>query len=114
MKFLADEGVDKHIVDALRSLKFDVYYVAERNRGLDDDAILQLANDETRILITRDKDFGELVHRLNKVHVGIILIRLDEYNSLERSEMVCNIIEQYAERLANAFSVIQRGLIRIR
>ena len=113
MKFLADEGMDKNIVDALR-LKFNVFYVAEQNSGLDDETVLQKANEDERILITRDKDFGELVYRLNKTHAGVVLIRLDEYNSIERKEIVCSLTEQYAEHLPNAFSVIQRGMIRIR
>ena len=72
MKFLADEGIDRSIVIGLRLLNFDVYYVIDKVRSLEDDVLLKIASDEKRILITKDKDFGELVYRLNKAHFGVI------------------------------------------
>jgi predicted nuclease of predicted toxin-antitoxin system len=66
MKLLADEGVDKPIVDLLRSSGFDVHYILETYQGAEDETVLQIAHEETRILITQDKDFGELVYRLQK------------------------------------------------
>jgi len=64
MKFLADEGVDRSIVEVLRELQHNVYYVIEETRSLSDDELLAIAANESRILLTRDKDFGELVYRL--------------------------------------------------
>ena len=61
MRFLADEGVDRSIVNGLRLLNFDVYYVIDKVRSLEDDVLLKIAFDEARFLITKDKDFGELV-----------------------------------------------------
>lgn len=76
MNILADEGVDKPIVDALRGSGFDVMYILETNRGAEDNLILNIAEAQQRILITQDKDFGELVYRLKYAHFGIILIRI--------------------------------------
>lgn len=64
MKLIADEGVDKPIVDALRNAGLDVRYIVESDQGADGDYILKLANKQKRILLTQDKDFGELVFRL--------------------------------------------------
>ena len=61
MNLLADEGIDKPIVDLLRSNGFDIIYILETNQGADDEFILTMANDDKRILLTQDKDFGELV-----------------------------------------------------
>ncbi len=61
MNLVADEGVDKPIVDALRNAGFDVQYILETHRGAEDDRILAIANIQQRILLTQDKDFGELV-----------------------------------------------------
>jgi predicted nuclease of predicted toxin-antitoxin system len=69
---------------------------------------------EKRILITRDKDFGELVFRLGQVHCGIILLRLDGYDTNERAEIVCKLVQQYKDQLTNSFAVIQKGIIKIR
>jgi predicted nuclease of predicted toxin-antitoxin system len=66
LKFVADEGVEKEIVLALRH-SYDVIYIAEVSPSIPDEAILQKASEENRILITLDKDFGELVFRLKKI-----------------------------------------------
>ena len=114
MIFLADEGIDRSIVDCLRGQGHHVFYVVEEIRSLDDDILLDIAAEENRILITRDKDFGELVFRLQKAHAGVILIRLEGYTTTERADMVCKLVKLYAEQLSNNFSVIQKGVIRIR
>jgi predicted nuclease of predicted toxin-antitoxin system len=77
MNLVADEGVDRQIVEQLRSVGHDVVYVAELAPSTSDDAVLQQANDRQAILITIDKDFGELVFRLNRVAAGVVLIRLE-------------------------------------
>ena len=64
MNLLADECSDALVVDGLRGDGHDVLYVREVARGSDDDTVLQMAADQQRILLTEDKDFGELVVRL--------------------------------------------------
>jgi hypothetical protein len=49
MKLLADEGMDKPIVDALRKAGFDVVYIFETNPRADDEFILSLANTEKEL-----------------------------------------------------------------
>ena len=114
MKFLADEGVDQPIVDLLRSTGFDIHYVLETNRGADDDKVLQIANEESRVLLTQDKDFGEMVYRLQKTHLGIVLIRLKEQTATEKAELVNYVLVEYGDKLKKAFTVIQPTSLRIR
>jgi predicted nuclease of predicted toxin-antitoxin system len=114
MKFLADEGVDKPIVDLLRSSGFDIHYVLETHQGSDDEHVLLLANEESRILITQDKDFGELVYRLQKAHQGIILIRLGTTPAPEKARLVNYVLLEYDKKLDKAFTVIQANAVRIR
>ncbi len=61
MNVLADEGIDRPIVDGLRQAGQDVVYVAELTPGLSDDVILDQANHDNAILVTSDNDFGELI-----------------------------------------------------
>jgi len=61
MKFLADENVEKQIVDWLRKNGFDVLFVTEFAKSATDDELLEKAKRDSRILLTNDKDFGELV-----------------------------------------------------
>ena len=63
MNVLADESVDGPIVESLRREGHRVQYVAEMEPELSDDAVLELANRDESLLLTADKDFGELVFR---------------------------------------------------
>lgn len=114
MKFLADEGIDKSLVNLLRKAGYDTFYQAESEQGLDDVFILEKANSEQRILITRDMDFGELAWRMNMIHTGIILVRAEELSSLSRSKLVAEFISSNLDLLHNHFIVLQPGAARIR
>lgn len=114
MRLLADEGVDKPIVDALRNEGFDVVYILETNRGVDDAFILRLADEDKRVLLTQDKDFGELVFRMQQAHYGVVLIRLEGHPPLIKAQIVSKIFVDYTDQLKEAFTVIQPNLIRIR
>lgn len=74
MILVADESVDKPIVDKLRQENHEIFYIAEITTGIADDDVLSLANQNQALLITVDKNFGELVFRQRKTAFGIILI----------------------------------------
>lgn len=114
MKFLADEGVDNLIVSVLRQEAYDVLYIAEYAPSISDKEVLAIANDQSRILITRDKDFGELIFRFKKVHSGIVLNRLHELNSPEKARIVLEVIKKHETEIERSYTVIQPGKVRIR
>jgi predicted nuclease of predicted toxin-antitoxin system len=114
LNFLADENVDRQIVEKLRNVGFGVGYIAEIDAGISDDEVLDLANSEESLLITADKDFGELVFRLKKITVGILLIRLAGLTSERKAEIIVAAINKHGTELLNAFSVVTIGAIRIR
>lgn len=114
MKLVVDEGVDKPIVDKLRESGFDVYYILQTNQGAEDNLVLEIANQQSRILLTQDKDFGELVHRQQQAHFGIVLIKLGSLSSFEKADIINKIFAQYSDELENAFTVLQPNAIRIR
>ena len=86
MKLLADESVDFGIVRRLRNEGFEVVSIAELNSGISDIEVLKIATEGELLLITEDKDFGELPHRLKLNHFGVLLIRLSELKRIERIE----------------------------
>lgn len=114
MKLLADEAVDAVTVARLRSDGHDVTYVAELAPGITDDAVLELANRDGRILLTTDKDFGELVLRLRRVTSGVLLIRLAGLPLPARAETVARVVADHGEQMAGAFSVVSPKALRIR
>jgi predicted nuclease of predicted toxin-antitoxin system len=82
--------------------------------GISDDTVLDLANKESSLLITADKDFGEMVFRKRLIMHGIVLIRLAGITPLHKAEIVSSTINKYKSQLQHAFSVITPGAIRIR
>ena len=76
MKFVADESVDFQIVSRLRSDAHEVLYVAETLSGALDNTLLDQANRQTAVLLTADKDFGDLVFRQRLISSGIVLLRI--------------------------------------
>ena len=66
----------------------EVLYVVEMEPGIPDDEVLKLANNEDAILLTSDKDFGELVFRLRRIAAGVVLIRLFGLSSNDRAEII--------------------------
>ena len=114
MKFLGDENLDWQIVERLRLDGHEVLYVVEMQPGIPDDEVLNLANNESAILLTSDKDFGELVFRLRRIAAGVVLIRLFGLSSNDRVEIIANAINEHADELLGAFTVISSKSIRIR
>jgi predicted nuclease of predicted toxin-antitoxin system len=114
MRFLADEGCDGQLVADLRADGHDILYVVEQFRGADDDYLLDVAVQQRRILITEDKDFGELVFRKRLPHVGIILIRLDVSLRQTKSNRLRELIIVQEMRLHQSFVVIQNTKTRVR
>jgi len=114
MIFLADESVDKQIVIKLRNEGFQVKYIAEISPGVSDEIVLNHATNVDAILITADKDFGELVFRQNKITNGIILFRLHGLSQNEKADIVGESILNHLNELSNCFTVISKKSIRIR
>jgi predicted nuclease of predicted toxin-antitoxin system len=114
MRFLADECCDAATVDILRSKGHDILYVFETMRGATDDEILRRAYLENRILLTEDKDFGELVYRLQHPAYGIILLRFNPVEQHHKHTRLLQVLREYADQLVKHFIVIEVDKIRIR
>jgi predicted nuclease of predicted toxin-antitoxin system len=114
MKFVADESVDQPIVTHLRAQGHVVFAIVEQEPSLSDKAVLDIANQQEAVLITGDKDFGELVFRDQQYSYGILLIRLAGLDAKVKAEIVNSVINEHNEQLINAFTVISPKNIRIR
>jgi predicted nuclease of predicted toxin-antitoxin system len=114
MNFLADESVDRPVVERLRQEGHPVLYIAELGPGMPDDAVLNLANQEAALLLTADKDFGEMVFR-QRLHMhGVVLIRLAGLTPVRKAEIVALAVREHLEELPRSFAVIMPGIFRVR
>lgn len=114
MQFIVDESTGAAVVEYLRDAGHDVHAVVETMPQAGDLDILARAVGEGRILVTNDKDFGELVFHRGETHGGVLLLRLRDESADNRVRVVKTVLEQYADRLSGSFTVATEGYVRIR
>ena len=114
MNLVANESVDSGIISRLRQLGIGVVSISETSSGIKDSEVLKIAAENKCLLITEDKDFGELAYRLKLVHRGILLIRLSDIPRKERIAIVTDTIEKHFEKLQRNFSAISKSGLRIK
>lgn len=114
MRIVADESVDGRIVDRLRLAGHDVLAIAESAPGTPDDQVLARADETGIVLLTADKDFGELVYRRQMAHCGVVLLRQAGLSIDVRANVILTVLASHALELAAAFTVITPESVRIR
>ncbi len=75
VRFLADENIEAAVIKALRDLGHEVFEVRRLKPRAGDDEVVSLARERTCVLVTNDKDFGELVFLQGKRIPGVLLLR---------------------------------------
>jgi predicted nuclease of predicted toxin-antitoxin system len=113
MRFLVDECTGPAVARWLREQGYDVVSVYDQARASPDDAVIQMASDETRILITNDKHFGENVYRDRRSHCGVVLLRLEDERPSSKIEVMSRLLDLYADKLEGAFIVVSEQRIKI-
>jgi len=114
MRLMADEGVDRQIVERLRQEGHEVLYIAELDPGITDDVVLAQARRGDALLITSDKDFGEIIYRQVQIRSGVLLLRLAGLSQERKAEVVSSCLKIHGEEMLSAFSVLSPGSLRIR
>jgi predicted nuclease of predicted toxin-antitoxin system len=114
LRLLADECCDGNLVLMLRQAGHDVRYVAEGDAGRSDDDVLQLAVREGRVLLTEDTDFGELVVRLRKPALGVILLRLADAPAAAKAARMRLLLATHADAIHGHYVVVGPDRIRFR
>ena len=79
-----------------------------------DSAVLSKAVESNLLLITADKDFGELVFRQQRINSGVVLLRIAGLAARAKAEATSAALNQYGPEMSGAFTVIAPGNIRIR
>ena len=114
MRWLADECVDAALVTRLRGAGHDVSYIAEIASGVTDTEALRRAQEEERLFLTEDKDFGELVFRFKRAAPGVVLLRIDPEKAHLKWTRLASAIAKLGEGLFGRFVVIEEARFRSR
>ena len=113
MNFVADECTGPTVAAWLRKQGHDVVSIYDEARGAEDDAVLQRAYAERQILITADKDFGEMVFRERRPHHGVILLRVGNPSADRHIHVIDELLKAQANALEDHFVVVSDAGIRI-
>jgi uncharacterized protein with PIN domain len=109
MNFLADESCAGPVVLALRAAGHDVLAIAEVAKGMADDDVVECALKAKRVLVTEDRDFGELLYARGQSAAGVVFVK---FHSRARS-MKPMAVAKLGARLEAGFVVVEPGRIRI-
>lgn len=112
MKFLLDESAEVQIAKFLESLGYDIKIV-QRDYviGLSDDRVLKIAYNEQRIVITNDRDFGELVFKKKRPHFGVIYFRFPlDSNAEQKISSLKKLFSTHTNDLGKFLVVTPRGV----
>lgn len=110
---LADENLNVQFIKDLRQEGHEVLSVYEQFKGLTDPSVVALALQGKAILVTEDKDFGELVfaHKIAKLTIVFLRYQKREIEMVRR--LLIQVIREYAVKEGNFFVTIARGKIRV-
>jgi predicted nuclease of predicted toxin-antitoxin system len=114
MQFLNDESCDFAFVRALREAGHDVLLVGEITPRADDSDVIHLAQEQNRILLTEDKDFGQLVFASGTPSVGVIFFRYPVIARQSVLESFMELVREKGEQLHQFFTVVEPGRVRIK
>jgi predicted nuclease of predicted toxin-antitoxin system len=109
-----DESAGVSVTRYLREQGYDVLAVGELTPRARDNDILNWAVAEERIIVTNDKDFGELVYRSGQRHSGVLLFRLRDEASANKVSVLASALTLYSEKLSGRFTVLSEERVRIR
>jgi predicted nuclease of predicted toxin-antitoxin system len=111
---ITDENLHGILVKALIDQGYDVTPVAKINQGATDETVIAMAYDKAALLITEDKDFGELVfaHQMAKVTVVFLRYRLAELPTITQN--LLRVIKDYGSSDGRFFIAVSSTRIRVR
>ena len=114
MRILADEDLEAAMVQWLRATGHEVLWAAEDLAATPDPELLKISRDSSLVLMTRDRDFGELVFRERLGFHGIVLLRIRARNQWERLALLQPFWPAIEARAAGHFIVVTKDRLRIR
>ena len=114
MRLVADEGVDRGIVTQFREQGHEITCIAEMAQGAPDATVLRLASESSAVLVTSDKDFGELVFRRGQASHGVLLLRLVGLSAAGKARLVAGTVAKHGEKMTGCFSVLTPRSFRVR
>jgi predicted nuclease of predicted toxin-antitoxin system len=115
MRFLLNENIPQRAILALREADFDVIAVAELMAGADDQTVLAYAREHQLVIVTFDRDYGELIYRHQlPCPLGVLYVRFPFPSPLETAKYIVHLLQQESLDLTGKFTTAAHRRIRQR
>ncbi len=113
LKFVVDECVGPAVASWLCEKGSHVISIYDSFPSVSDTEVLNMAVAESAVLITNDKDFGDMIFLQKKQHHGIVLLRLVNDKSVNKIKILQEVLERYSNMLVGNFILATDGAIRV-
>jgi len=113
VELLADESCAGPVILALRAAGHDLVVIAEVAKGAPDELVMDRAFAEGRILITEDRDFGELVYASLRPTAGVVFVKFHSRARGAKPAAVVEAVAKLGDRLRGGFAVVEPGRVRV-
>lgn len=110
---IADENLHQQLIDTLLTAGFEVFLIREQLSGISDHEVASFARYKQGLIITEDKDFGELVYAHNIRGISVIFLRYDKIDLPKIADSLLTIVNNYHATFDNYFITITATKIRI-
>jgi predicted nuclease of predicted toxin-antitoxin system len=114
VRWLIDECVDAGLPALLRKSGHDVVYMTDVSPRAPDPEVMNRADRENRLLLTEDKDFGDLVFRQARPVPGLVLVRIDPARRLRKGPRLLAAIDRFRDSLFGHYTVVEDARFRSR
>jgi predicted nuclease of predicted toxin-antitoxin system len=109
-----DENVEEYWIQLIKSRGYEYFSIRESCFGITDREVIEIAKNKKGLIITEDKDFGELLFSYGVEKVSILFMRYDQphYQQIEKYFLKC--IDDYIRNPEACFITITKNKIRNR
>ncbi len=113
IRLLADENFPLASIEVLEAKNYDVLSIAKIHSGITDSEIIKLANHEERLILTFDRDFGQLIFKEGLLpEKGIFYFRLQQFQADTPAQIIIDILEKSNFDVSGTITVIEENFIR--
>ena len=109
-----DENIEEHWIQLTKKANLDYFSIRESKPGITDKEVIEIAKSKKWLIVTEDKDFGELIFSYGIKDVSVIFMRYDQPQYSQIEHYFINCLLEYIENPRTCFITISKNKIRIR
>jgi predicted nuclease of predicted toxin-antitoxin system len=116
VRFLVDENISRRIVEGLIAAGHDAEWVVETRSGDSDPELLEASFAKSQLLLTADRDFGELTVRFGLPAFGVVIVAMDQFrgNPEKTAQDVIGRVTELGDSLIGFLTMLEPGRTRRR